>query len=154
MSYLEKRGVTAIIDDITPTSLESKTRSFWITMLPAYFPDTDYSIEAEPYLENKTGVANGDLLFIESKRANVDKPSVWEETERGQLLNHVKANRNANDCAYGAIAIGRKVKFYFYNGKELLFLYGPYSIEVRSDAEAIVKVFDEIKTHPRTGYTN
>ncbi|PLB38548.1 uncharacterized protein BDW47DRAFT_105035 [Aspergillus candidus] len=49
----------------------------------------------------------------------MDTPADWGDTARSQLKDDVSPSLHASDRLFGALAIGKKVRFYQFNGESL-----------------------------------
>ncbi|KAJ5799779.1 uncharacterized protein N7518_001847 [Penicillium psychrosexuale] len=57
------------------------------------------------------------ILLVECKRPSRDTPLGWDDTITGQFLDDLSQTLNFSERLFGAVAIGKKVKFYQFDGK-------------------------------------
>ncbi|OQD74647.1 hypothetical protein PENDEC_c010G00167 [Penicillium decumbens] len=67
-----------------------------------------------PNPENSEDFDERQTLLVECKRPSRDTPLEWHE---GQFEDDLTENLNASGRLFGAVAIGKKVRFYQFNGK-------------------------------------
>ncbi|RDW67300.1 uncharacterized protein DSM5745_09166 [Aspergillus mulundensis] len=130
------------LDAIKPNSIENSVQDLWQCIIGLYFPyDQSYrhsykaSILANNNMPDVTVIqvlathpnadfrvaadwAERHILMIECKRPSMDTPTQWDNTIEGQFLDDLLENLNASCKIFGAVAIGKKVKFFRFDGKK------------------------------------
>ncbi|KAJ5700946.1 hypothetical protein N7493_011992 [Penicillium malachiteum] len=91
------------------------------------------------------------IVDIPEETDAADTPEIWEETVNGQFLEDLSAfNKNASQRVFGAIAIGTKVRFYKYDGKNSSALLMPlhdetFDLRTENDVVEVEKTLGYVK---------
>lgn len=123
---------------VKPGSLEETVQSLWQTIIVEWFPARDgykYGFKAAtlanrnqpdisviqinalvPNPRNSNHFDERQILLVECKRPSLDTPRSWNDTLAGQLHDDLAQNINSSNRLFGAVAIGKKVKFYQFDG--------------------------------------
>ncbi|KAG2416353.1 hypothetical protein HFD88_007568 [Aspergillus terreus] len=60
------------------------------------------------------------ILLSNCKRPSKDTPTIWDDTVNAQFHDDLAQTLNASEKLFGAVAIGKKVRFYRFDGKALI----------------------------------
>jgi len=155
------QGTMSLIDD---SSLEAPVQHLWNTIIPTWFPSIEgYSMATNSaHLNNnnepdiivthhyKVGVVyyGTQILLVECKPpGDAVRSHGWEDTIEGQFHDDLTATLNASARLYGAVAIGKKVQFFKFDGREAGVTKQLTEISARLDLEANAKEIEDMLNH-------
>lgn len=91
------------------------------------------------------------IMMIECKRPSSDTPTCWEDTIKAQFREDLSQNLNSSERIYGAVAIGKKVRFFKFDGspsaiRELVQLHqGTIDMDAPGGIEQVECMMNRIK---------
>ncbi|KAK1148046.1 hypothetical protein N8T08_010681 [Aspergillus melleus] len=90
------------------------------------------------------------ILQIECKRPSLDTPTQWDNTIKGQFLDDLVATSNASNRLYGAVAIGKKVQFFRFDGTQMQSLTPlspePFDLTTTPGLRQLERMMDYVKS--------
>ena len=158
---------------VQPHSLEDTVQSLWQEIVNEWFPGRHgykwgykaptlandnmpditviqvMIVTANPSLE--TGWEERQILLIECKRPSRDTPLGWGDTINSQFKDDLAQTLNASERLYGAVAIGKKVRFYRFDGRaapdqELVQLHpGTIDMDIEGSITQVENMMNYIK---------
>ncbi|KAL4909675.1 hypothetical protein BDW74DRAFT_42462 [Aspergillus multicolor] len=124
------------LDFIRPTSNEEPVQNLWQIITTTYFPTIEhyrygfkapvlgnsnmpdiviFQIIPDPNPANVLSSPERQILLVECKGPKEDTVAGWTNTINGQFDDDMSENLNASRKIFGAVAIGKKVKFFSYD---------------------------------------
>ncbi|KAL4937342.1 hypothetical protein BDV06DRAFT_232643 [Aspergillus oleicola] len=166
------------MDAILPTSHEEPVQNVWQIIATTYFPAAAHyrygfkapilsnnnmpdaiviqiqPAQANPDPRNPNDWTERQIMLIECKRPSLDTPGGWTATTEGQFDDDCSQTLNASQRLFGAVAIGRKVVFYQFDGtvgvggagRRVPLHPGTLDLDVQTDFVAMTQCMDQIKT--------
>jgi hypothetical protein len=126
-TYLDIESVNYLVSAIRPDSLEGPVQSAWVNILgKGMFSENFYAIETNRQRETQypdvivievkefmTGRAPVDILMVECKKPRPNaRQRHFDELANAQLDCQLTETPNSSGFVFGAVAIGRLVRFY------------------------------------------
>ncbi|KAJ9202493.1 hypothetical protein DTO164E3_2933 [Paecilomyces variotii] len=133
-------GIASALASIKPTSNEEVVMILWQTIIATWFPPYQgykwgfksqllttsnepdgiviQIVACVPNPRLSTEFTEFAIMLLECKRPSDDTPSGWESTVKGQFLDDLETIGNPDPKCFGAVAIGTKVRFYRFDGRE------------------------------------
>lgn len=133
-------GFTNALQLLKPHSLEETVQQVWQEIVIEWFPGRygykwsfkaptlannnmpDVTvIEVTAVVQNPRASQDWDerqIMVIECKCPSKDTPMNWEDTVDYQLMDDLSRTLNFSERLFAAVAIGKKVRFYRFDGKE------------------------------------
>lgn len=124
---------------VEPESHEEVVQMLWRMIVTEWFPGRqgyEYEIKAQvlandnapgvvifqilalnPNPQDSEDVMERQILLIECKRPSFDTLSGWYNTITGQFFDDLTESGNTTNRLYGAVAIGKKVRFFRFDGR-------------------------------------
>jgi hypothetical protein len=163
--------VRSALTAIKPESFEEVVQILWQTIIIEWFPQREgykYAFKAQMLAndnapdaivirvvahsqnpQSSTEFTECPILVVECKRPSLDTPTEWNRALKGQVLEDLYETGNSKDRIFAALAIGKKVRFYRFDGKAQLPLVPLHSdtIDMVDDAglAQVEAMMDQVK---------
>lgn len=133
-------GIASALASIKPTSNDKVVQILWQSIIATWFPPYEgYKWGFKSPLLTTSNATDGIaiqivacvvnprlstdfteyvIMLLECKRPSDDTPSGWDNTVKGQFLDDLEAIGNPKAKCFGAVAIGTKVRFYRFDGRQ------------------------------------
>lgn len=135
-------GFWSALYAVSLNSVEKTVQILWQTILTEWFPPSQgykLGFKSGIFLANNkepdaiviqitavqvdsrvrpTELSERQAFQLEFKRPSKDTPQEWEDTTENQYLDDLVTTGNPSNKLYSAVAIGKKVKLYGFDGKK------------------------------------
>ncbi|KAE8421979.1 hypothetical protein BDV36DRAFT_303745 [Aspergillus pseudocaelatus] len=118
-------GFRRTLQLVEPHSLEDTVQQLWQAIVSSWFPSNEgymWSIKGSALTQDdipNITVIQRLILLVECKHPSSGIPVAWDNTISAQCHNDLSQTNNESGKLFRVVAIGRRARFYQFNGEVL-----------------------------------